>query len=219
MTSIRHTETHRLTVGAVDDPSATDPLLAAARDVIMTHGPRRATLTEVARQAGVSRMTVYRRFESFDRLMSALLTQELAAILTQIPLPEPGQGTAHEQAVDLIVAATHAIADHPLVQRVLAVDPEYLTPHMVQRFGQTQRASAELLQPLLAAGMTGAGGDGTIRDGDPKAIALACVTAVQSFIFAAPALAAQPEGAAARAELRPLVAGFLRPDPKENRDE
>ena len=37
--------------------------------------------------------------------------------------------------------------------------------------------------------------------------------------LAAPALAAQPEGAAARAELRPLVAGFLRPDPKENRDE
>lgn len=196
------------------DPTATDPLLAAARDVVMTHGPRRATLTEVARQAGVSRMTVYRRFDSFDRLMSALLTQELAAILTEIPLPQPGKGSAHEQAVDLIVAATHAIADHPLVQRVLAVDPEYLTPLMVQRFGQTQRSSAELLTPLLAAGMAGTGGDGTIRDADPSAVALACVTAAQSFIFAAPALASRPEGKAARAQLRPLIAGFLRPDPQ-----
>ena len=204
-------------VSAVVDLAETtepDPLLVAARDVIMTHGPRRATLTEVARQAGVSRMTVYRRFESFDRLMSALLTQELAEILTEIPLPEPGQGSAHAQAVDLIVAATYAIADHPLVQRVLAVDPEYLTPLMVQRFGQTQRSSAALLTPVLAAGMASAGGDGSIRDADPAAVALACVTASQSFIFAAPALASRPEGEAARAQLRPLIAGFLRPDPE-----
>jgi AcrR family transcriptional regulator len=206
---------HLHSVAGSQDVAASDPLLAAARDVIMTHGPRRATLTEVARQAGVSRMTVYRRFESFDRLMSALLTQELAGILTQIPIPRPGEGTAHQQAVDLIVAATNAIADHPLVQRVLAVDPEYLTPLMVQRFGQTQRSSVDLLQPLLIAGMAHTGGDGSIRDSDPAALALACVTAVQSFIFAAPALAARPEGARARAELHPLVAGFLRPNTEE----
>lgn len=209
MTSIRHIH------AVVDEGSAdADPLLAAARDVIMTHGPRRATLTEVARQAGVSRMTVYRRFESFDRLVSALLTQELREILTEIPLPHPEGGTAHAQAVDLIVAGTEAIAAHPLVRRVLAVDPEYLTPLMVSRFGQTQRSATELLTPLLAAGMASQGGDGTIRDTDPAGLALACVTATQSFIFAAPALDSRPEGPSARSQLRPLIAGLLRPDPQ-----
>jgi AcrR family transcriptional regulator len=202
MTSIRHTDGHSAA-------PESDPLLAAAHDVIMTHGPRRATLTEVARQAGVSRMTVYRRFESFDRLMSALLTQELALILTDIP--PLTQGNARDRAVHLIVAGTEAIADHPLIRRVLAVDPEYLTPLMVQRFGQTQRSAAELITPLLRSGMAGQGGDGSVRDTDPDGLALACVTAVQSFIFAAPALDAQPAGAAARGQLRPLVSGLLQP--------
>lgn len=212
MTSIRHIAASEVVIDDADHPAVPDPLLVAARDVIMTHGPRRATLTEVARQAGVSRMTVYRRFESFDRLMSALLTQELREILTEIPLPQPDAGPARQQAVDLIVAGTQAIADHPLVRRVLAVDPEYLTPLMVTRFGQTQRSAAALLTPLLAAGMTSQGGDGSIRDTDPAGLALACVTATQSFIFAAPALESRPEGAAAQAQLRPLIAGLLRPD-------
>lgn len=209
MTSIRHIQ---VVAEAIPDGEP-DPLLMAARDVIMTHGPRRATLTEVARQAGVSRMTVYRRFESFDRLVSALLTQELRGILATIP-PARATGTARTQAVDLIVAGTEAIADHALVRRVLAVDPEYLTPLMVSRFGQTQRSAAELLTPLLAAGMVSHGGDGSIRDTDPAGLALACVTATQSFIFAAPALDSRPDGASARAQLRPLIAGLLRPLPE-----
>lgn len=209
MTSIRHTDSPDREV------TDSDPLLAAARDVIMTHGPRRATLTEVARQAGVSRMTVYRRFESFDRLISALLTQELALILTDIP--PLTRGTARDRAVHLIVAGTDAIADHPLFRRVLAVDPEYLTPLMVQRFGQTQRSAAELIAPMLAAGMVEQDGDGSVRDTDPAGLALACVTAVQSFIFAAPALDAQPAGSAARAQLRPLVTGLLHPCSEKGR--
>ena len=209
MTSIRHI-TPELEVPP-------DPILEAARDVIMTHGPRRATLTEVARQAGVSRMTVYRRFESFDRLMSALLTQELAVILTGMPHPGEGEGTARSRAVDIIVAGTGAIADHPLVRRVLAVDPEYLTPLMVGRFGQTQRSAAELLTPLLAAGMQECGGDGSVRDADPAVLALACVTAVQSFVFAGPALSALPEGPAVHAQIRPMIDGMLRPDSRGDR--
>ncbi len=204
MTSIRH-----ITPEVEVVP---DPILDAARDVIMTHGPRRATLTEVARQAGVSRMTVYRRFESFDRLMSALLTQELAVILTGMPRPGAGEGTARSRAVDIIVAGTGAIAGHPLVTRVLAVDPEYLTPLMVSRFGQTQRSAAELLTPLLSEGMAARGGDGSVRDADPAALALACVTAVQSFVFAGPALSVLPEGPSVREQIRPMVDGMLRPD-------
>lgn len=208
MSSHRHTDAPPPPLVAVP-AVADDPILEAARHVIMTRGPRRATLTEVARQAGVSRMTVYRRFESFDRLMSALLTQELAGILGDMPQPE-GE-TARSRVVALVVAGTEAIADHPLVRRVLAVDPEYLTPLMVSRFGQTQRSAADLLAPLLAAGMASRGGDGSIRDADPAALALAGVVAVQSFIFAAPALSDRPEGPEVRRQLHPLINGLLRP--------
>ena len=41
---------------------ALDPLLSAARDCVMDVGFRRTTLADVARRAGVSRMTVYRQY-------------------------------------------------------------------------------------------------------------------------------------------------------------
>lgn len=181
----------------------------------MTHGPRRATLAEVARQAGVSRMTVYRRFDSFDRLVSELLTAELSAVLGQLRTIAPTGVSTREQVVFIVGELTQAIAEHPLVRRVLAVDPEAMVPLMTQRFGQTQRSAVTLLAPLLAAGMAGRGGDGSIHDGDPEVMAQACVTAAQAYVFAAQALDAHPRGTEVRAQWPAMVAGYLAPTPDQ----
>lgn len=192
------------------DDSGPDQVLAAARHVVMTHGPRRTTLAEVARQAGVSRMTVYRRFESLDRLMSELLTAELAQLVKERLQPVP-TGTAGEQAAALISGLTLGIAEHPLVVRVLQVDPESLTPLMVSRFGQTQRSAVEILVPLLSAGMAERGGDGSIRSTDPQALAQAIVVAAQGFIFGAQAIAGLPNSDDVWREWPRMVAGMLQP--------
>ena len=54
MTSQRHTD---------------DALLDAARDCVLEVGVRRTTLTDVAKRAGVSRMTLYRRFPDVSALV------------------------------------------------------------------------------------------------------------------------------------------------------
>jgi len=177
----------------------------------MEHGPRRATLAEVARQAGVSRMTVYRRFESLDRLVSALLTVELGEVFASMPLNKPEQTATRQYAVDLVAGMTRAIADHPLIDRVLTVDPESMVPLMVQRFGQTQRASVDLLAPVLAEGMRSEGGDGSVRDDDPKVLAQTIITAAQAFIFGAQALRNHPLGEQVWNQWPAMVAGFLVP--------
>ena len=188
-----------------------DPVLAAAKLVIMEHGPRRATLAEVARQAGVSRMTVYRRFESFDRLVSELLTAELAGLINRTAgAPEP-RGSSRERAVAVVAHMTRGIAQHPLVVRVLQVDPESMVPLMVGRFGQTQRSSVQILEPLLSAGMTSRGGDGSIRDADPAVLAQGIVIAAQAYVFAAPAIADLPDPAAVWDEWEHMVTGMLLP--------
>jgi AcrR family transcriptional regulator len=191
-------------------PLADDPVLAAARDVLMTHGPRRATLAEVARQAGVSRMTVYRRFDTFDRLISALLTVELAHVIRAADQPRD-TGSARERAVALVAGLTRGIAQHPLVQRVLLVDPESMVPLMVSRYGQTQTAAMELLAPRLAEGMAGHGGDGSIRDADPDTLAQTVVTAAQAFVFAARAIDALPHGEDVWRNWPEMVSGLLAP--------
>ena len=48
---------------------------------MLSVGVRRTTLTDIARRAGVSRMTVYRRFADVTSVMAALMTREFTALL------------------------------------------------------------------------------------------------------------------------------------------
>lgn len=54
----------------------TEQILDAAREQFTTFGLRRSTVDDVAKRAGVSRVTVYRRFGNKDGLVSACLIRE-----------------------------------------------------------------------------------------------------------------------------------------------
>ena len=58
-----------------------DSYLDAARDCILDVGWRRTTLTEVARRAGVSRMTIYRTWADMPTLLGDLMTREWAGVV------------------------------------------------------------------------------------------------------------------------------------------
>ena len=49
--------------------------LEATRDCILDVGLKRTTLTEVARRAGVSRMTIYRTWPDMESLLAELRTR------------------------------------------------------------------------------------------------------------------------------------------------
>jgi AcrR family transcriptional regulator len=74
------------------DP-ATTAILDAALVEFERHGFRRVALDDVARRAGVSRMTIYRRFASRDELVSAVIDRENAALMDDIAgeLKVPGR--------------------------------------------------------------------------------------------------------------------------------
>src|ERR1043166_4932980 len=58
-----------------------DPVLDAARACVLAVGVRRTTVTDVARRAGVSRMTLYRRFPDLEGVLSALMTREFGRLV------------------------------------------------------------------------------------------------------------------------------------------
>uniref|UniRef100_UPI0024555EF2 TetR/AcrR family transcriptional regulator n=1 Tax=Nocardia abscessus TaxID=120957 RepID=UPI0024555EF2 len=58
-------------------------ILDAARACVQEFGVRRTTLTEVARRAGVSRPTVYRRWPDTGALVAELLVRELRGIVAE----------------------------------------------------------------------------------------------------------------------------------------
>lgn len=61
-----------------------DDLIAAASDLLLTHGYRRLRITDVAATAGVSRQTVYNEFGDKEQLAQAVLLHRTAGFLDEI---------------------------------------------------------------------------------------------------------------------------------------
>ena len=95
-----------------------DPVLRAACDSIIEVGVRRTTLADVARRAGVSRMTVYRKYDDLNRLLSALLTVELGELLNDATIRNAELPTARERLANTAADTCAALAAHPVMERV-----------------------------------------------------------------------------------------------------
>lgn len=166
-----------------DDDSPQDPiadsLLDAAYDCIAAFGLRRLTLTDVARQAGVSRPTVYRRWRDIDTLVADLLTREMRAALLAVAEqagPASGPGGVRERLVREASGLLRVLREHPLLKRILQTEPEALVTYTFQRLGSSQRAALELVRPQITAGQD----DGSIRSGDPDELARMVMLLVQT---------------------------------------
>ncbi|WP_079177946.1 TetR/AcrR family transcriptional regulator [Streptomyces mangrovisoli] len=165
MTPIRHNH------------SDSDPVLDAVRDCVLAVGVRRTTLTDVARRAGVSRMTLYRRWPDVRTLVGDLMTREWVDVATSaMPERRPGT-TTRALTVDGLVAGVAAFRAHPLFQKIVDVDPELLLPYVLDRRGASQEALLALLADALREGHA----DGSVRADHPERQARAVLLVVQSF--------------------------------------
>jgi AcrR family transcriptional regulator len=173
MTSLRHTE------------AAQAAYLDAARACILDVGWRRTTLTEVARRAGVSRMTIYRAWPDMPAVLADLMTREwgevVARAVTEADATLDPQATAVDRIVAEVVGTTRTLRDNELFVRIVELDPELLLPYLLTRRGRSQEAIAELTAGRLREGQ----GDGSVRDGDPVAIARALLLAAHGFVLSA----------------------------------
>jgi AcrR family transcriptional regulator len=203
MTPIRH--------NGSDGGSDNDSVLDAVRDCVLAVGVRRTTLADVARRAGVSRMTLYRRWPDLRTLVGDLMTREWVGVATRaIPDPAPGTGT-RTRIVDGLVAGVEAFRAHPLFRKIVDVDPELLLPYVLDRRGASQQALLGLLADALREGHA----DGSVRPGHTERQARALLLTVQSFTLSLRTMTDEddPEldSAAFLGELRTLLERTLTP--------
>ena len=182
-------------------------------EVLTEYGPTRMTMAEVARRASVSRMTVYRRYRSLDALISAVLTAEMAEVVAEVASRTDAGTTARQRVVAASVAVVSALGDHTLLQGVLAVDPESLLPLLVERIGSGQRMLRDYVAVVLESGMAGRGGDGSVREGDPRLLALTIVTIAQPFVVGMRPLEQEYPADRLLAELAAAIDGYLTTEP------
>lgn len=137
---------------AVDvlDPTE-QSILDAALATVLSVGIRHTTLTEVARRAGVSRMTAYRRFGDADTLLRALMTREFSRLLEGVLATSTGSPNHGEQLVTLLVAAVRELPEHPLMRKMLDLDVSLLGPYVVDHLGSTQLTARDAIRALVEA--------------------------------------------------------------------
>jgi AcrR family transcriptional regulator len=105
-----------------------DRVAAAALAEFAEHGIRRTSMEDVARRAGVSRMTVFRRFESKQGLVEVVIAREVRRGMEELDLLWEGAETLEERLVEGFVFAGRYVRDHPLFDSLLRREPEILLP-------------------------------------------------------------------------------------------
>jgi AcrR family transcriptional regulator len=191
--------------------STPEAILDAASSTVADLGFRRTTVSDVARRAGVSRMTIYREYGDANAVFHALLTREMTAVMTAAADTAAVQPTGRGRLVEGTVSTVAGCIDHPMLRRILDIDSEFLLPFIVERFGASQRLALATLHELLTEGLA----DGSIRTLNPSTLDAAAHTlllTVQSFVFSARITDSQADPAAVLAELRHLLDSYLRPE-------
>ena len=181
MTSLRHNGSDGPDHHSDSEPTPRDGYLDAARDCILDIGWRRTTLTEVARRAGVSRMTIYRSWSDMPQLLGDLMTREWSGVVAATVAGEDASAPAVDRLVADIVGTVRMLRENELFLRIVELDPELLLPYLLSRRGRSQDAILALTAGWIRAGQEA----GDIRAGNPVAIARGLLLAAHGFVLSA----------------------------------
>ncbi len=200
MSSQRHNE--------APAPGPRDGYLDAARACILDVGWRRTTLTEVARRAGVSRMTIYRTWSDMPQLLGDLMTREWSELVRAVAPYDESTTPGAEQIAGGVQRAVAALRDNELFVRIVELDPELILPYLLSRRGRSQQLIIDLLAENIHAGQAA----GTVRDGEPAVLARTIVLAAHGFVLSAHTMVDDAvDGAALDEQLVGLVTRALAP--------
>ncbi|MEV0588691.1 TetR/AcrR family transcriptional regulator [Nonomuraea sp. NPDC050310] len=123
--------------GVGDPDELRTRILDAAYEQFCRMGIRRSTMEDVARLAKVSRITVYRRFDTKDTLVEHVVRREFRRYFDQFLIDIEQAGTAADRVVLGFVSSLRAIRGNPLIGGLIAAGPDLLVPSMTADGGQT----------------------------------------------------------------------------------
>ncbi|GLY86189.1 TetR family transcriptional regulator [Actinoallomurus iriomotensis] len=125
-------------VERVDDVDETrSRVLDAAYEQFCRMGIQRSTMEDVARQAGVSRITVYRRFATKDALVEQVVRREFRRYFDQFLIDIEQAETAADRVVLGFVSSLRTIRRNPLIGGLIATEPDLLMPSLIGDGGRT----------------------------------------------------------------------------------
>lgn len=100
-------------------------------------GIKKTTIEDIARRAGVDRVTVYRRVGSRDDVVQHVTTREVARVLAELAEIPERHRTLEDLVADIFVTVVTRWRTHPLLNKMLALEPERVLPQLTTEGGPT----------------------------------------------------------------------------------
>jgi TetR/AcrR family transcriptional repressor of mexCD-oprJ operon len=146
-----------------------EAILDAAEELLELQG--HATISAVAVQAGVSRVTVYAHFPTWDALLEAAVERAVGRAMKALESASPDDGSPAEALDRVLAGAWQHLARYGAMAQAVA---ELLTAPAVAR---THQAAHQAIGTLLARGQA----DGSFRTDLPTNwLVTACITLIHA---------------------------------------
>jgi AcrR family transcriptional regulator len=131
-------------------PSTRERILDAAFEAVARHGLSRLTMDDVARLAGLSRQSVYRYFDSKDALIQSVVFREEEAFIEGIRAAHARHERPEDGMREAILFCLRTAREHPLLDRLLASEPEVLLPFLTTRGGDLIARARSVIEDLAS---------------------------------------------------------------------
>jgi AcrR family transcriptional regulator len=184
------------------DDRLSERILDAALELAAASGIRHLTIDDVARRAGVGRMTVYRRFGSRAALIDVLTVRECRRCLARIAGSLDPAAPVDERLATLFTTTLTVIREHPLLERLARVEPDALLFELTRDDSAVFRLVREFLVGLIREGQHA----GELIEGDPELLAELGVRLGASFVLIPDTVLPLDDERAARLAVRTLLA-------------
>jgi AcrR family transcriptional regulator len=144
--------------------AATQAILAAALVEFERHGFRRVALDDVARRAGVSRTTIYRRFANRDELVGAVIERENVVLFADIAEELTRAKPPANYYVEAFTQSILMFRRHRVLNQMMTDEPALVLELARLHYGAAIERMAEALRVIFPAGFAERIGSAAVND-------------------------------------------------------
>lgn len=160
-------------------PPELDPVLDAAERCLIRYGLRRASMTDIAKELGIARSTLYRQVSSIEEATALLAARQLYALLDEvIALLATGDGPG--PFIDASMRVVTFARTSTLALRVLNEEPELIGGLLTNGYVPSY---VDQVVGLVTPIFESAAATGSIRASDPRLTAALIIRLITILIL------------------------------------
>lgn len=146
------------------DRGSVQAILDAALVEFERHGFQRVALDEIARRAGVSRTTIYRRFANRDELVAAVIERENVVLFADIAAELKHASAPANYYVEAFTQSILMFRRHRVLNQMMADEPALVLELARHHYGAAIERMAEALRVIFPASFADRVGAATVND-------------------------------------------------------